>query len=94
MASTAADFGERRGGEGEGEAEGEETVRCFRNALLLKDGAFVKDDLWVRNGKVIDPRDRFFDERKAVSIGREGCGRARGRQQRREEKRREKKAEC
>lgn len=45
-----------------------ETVRCFRNALLLKDGAFVKDDLWVRNGKVIDPRDRFFYERKAVSI--------------------------
>ena len=47
-----------------------DVVRCFRNALLVKDGAFVKDDLWVRNGKVIDPRDRFFDERKPVSAGR------------------------
>ncbi|XP_055709162.1 N-acetylglucosamine-6-phosphate deacetylase [Phlebotomus papatasi] len=34
----------------------------FRNCRLLRNHTIIKDDLWVRNGKIIDPMGVFFDE--------------------------------
>lgn len=34
----------------------------FKNCQLLRDHKIVTLDLWVRNGKIIDPEKIFFDE--------------------------------
>ena len=39
----------------EEEEEEEEKFVVFRNCLLLRNHAIVKEDLWVRRGKIIDP---------------------------------------
>lgn len=35
----------------------------FINCRLVRDHKLIVDDLWVRNGKIIDPEKIFFDER-------------------------------
>lgn len=36
----------------------------FTNCRLVRDGRIVQDDdLWVRNGKIVDPEKVFFDEK-------------------------------
>ncbi|XP_068158282.1 N-acetylglucosamine-6-phosphate deacetylase [Drosophila tropicalis] len=35
----------------------------FINCRLIRDHQLIKDDLWVRNGKIINPEPVFFDER-------------------------------
>lgn len=35
----------------------------FRNCSLLRNGAIVKEDLWVRDGKIVNPEEVFFDEK-------------------------------
>ena len=37
------------------EEEEEEEIVVFRNCRLLRNHAIVKEDLWVRRGKIIDP---------------------------------------
>ena len=39
-------------------------ITQFYNCYLLRDHKIVKDDFWVRNGKIINPEKVFFDERK------------------------------
>ena len=39
------------------EEEEEEKFVVFRNCLLLRNHAIVKEDLWVRRGKIIDPSE-------------------------------------
>ena len=33
----------------------------FTNCRVFLDGAFKTEDLWVRDGRVIDPRSRFYE---------------------------------
>jgi len=34
----------------------------FINCRLVRDHRLIQDDLWVRNGKIINPEPVFFDE--------------------------------
>ncbi|KAJ1350005.1 hypothetical protein KIN20_005701 [Parelaphostrongylus tenuis] len=40
----------------------------FVNAKVLKDGKLVSDDVWVRDGKIIDGLSVFYDERRRADI--------------------------
>ena len=40
----------------------------FRNCSVLRNHKIYTDDLWVRDGKIIDPEKTFFDEQKAADI--------------------------
>lgn len=33
------------------------------NCNILRNGKIVKEDLWVRNGKIVDPEKIFYDEK-------------------------------
>ncbi|KAK7794100.1 hypothetical protein R5R35_005604 [Gryllus longicercus] len=44
----------------------------FTNCSLLRDGKIIREDLWVRDGKIVDPEKVFFDE-KVSSDGRIDC---------------------
>uniref|UniRef100_A0A336LUT2 N-acetylglucosamine-6-phosphate deacetylase n=1 Tax=Culicoides sonorensis TaxID=179676 RepID=A0A336LUT2_CULSO len=35
----------------------------FFNCRILRNSAIIKEDLWVRNGKIINPEKVFFDEK-------------------------------
>lgn len=35
----------------------------FINCRLIRDHKLIVDDLWVRNGKIINPEPIFFDEK-------------------------------
>lgn len=35
----------------------------FINCRLVREHKLIVDDLWVRNGKIINPEKIFFDER-------------------------------
>ncbi|XP_041359459.1 N-acetylglucosamine-6-phosphate deacetylase-like [Gigantopelta aegis] len=44
----------------------EKTKSClfqYRNCRLLRDHQLVTDDLWVRDGKIMDPEKLFFEEK-------------------------------
>ncbi|XP_078461156.1 N-acetylglucosamine-6-phosphate deacetylase isoform X2 [Lampetra planeri] len=38
-------------------------ITQFINCLLLKDHKLIRDDLWVRSGRILDPEKLFFDEK-------------------------------
>ena len=40
----------------------------FRNCCILRNHKIYRDDLWVRDGKIIDPEKVFFDERIPADI--------------------------
>lgn len=40
-----------------------ETLTQFKNCHLVRNHQIVSDDLWVRNGKIVDPEKVFFDEK-------------------------------
>ena len=35
----------------------------FRNCFILRDHQIIREDLWVRNGKIVNPERIFFDEK-------------------------------
>lgn len=35
----------------------------FYNCRILRNSAIIKEDLWIRNGTIINPEQIFFDER-------------------------------
>lgn len=35
----------------------------FTNCRILREHEIIKDDLWVRNGVIINPEELFFDEK-------------------------------
>ncbi len=43
-----------------------ETLTQFKNCHLVRNHEIVSDDLWVRNGKIVDPEKVFFDERNTA----------------------------
>lgn len=40
----------------------------FRNCRLLRDSEIITDDLWVRDGKIIDPRIIFWEEQVKADV--------------------------
>ncbi|XP_073252993.1 N-acetylglucosamine-6-phosphate deacetylase-like [Porites lutea] len=40
----------------------------FRNCRLLRDSEIITDDLWVRDGKIIDPRIIFWEEQIKADV--------------------------
>jgi N-acetylglucosamine-6-phosphate deacetylase len=40
----------------------------FVNCRLLKDNELVRDDLWIRNGVILNPRVVFFDEKTQADV--------------------------
>lgn len=40
----------------------------YKNCLVLRGGALERDDLWVRNGVIIDPMQLFFKEAIAADL--------------------------
>jgi len=40
----------------------------FCNCTMLRHHEIIQDDLWVRNGKILDPEKVFFDERIQADV--------------------------
>lgn len=40
----------------------------FKNCRILRDHKVIREDLWVRSGKIIDPEKVFFDEKKQAHL--------------------------
>ena len=40
-------------------------VTKFMNCFILRDHRIQKEDLYVRNGKVLNPEPFFYDEKKS-----------------------------
>ena len=40
----------------------------FRDCFILRDHELVKDDLWIRDGKIINPEKLFFVENEYADI--------------------------
>ena len=40
----------------------------FKNCRVLRDHEIVTDDLWVREGKIVDPRKLFWEEKSEADI--------------------------
>lgn len=45
----------------------------FHECRILRDHKIIKEDLWVRNGKIIDPEKIFFDEQSRADVVRAKC---------------------
>ncbi|XP_060028565.1 N-acetylglucosamine-6-phosphate deacetylase isoform X2 [Erinaceus europaeus] len=58
-----------RGGQGTAGAR----VLRFTNCRILRGGALLREDLWVRGGRVLDPEKLFFEERRVADELRD-CG--------------------
>ncbi|XP_030780546.1 N-acetylglucosamine-6-phosphate deacetylase [Rhinopithecus roxellana] len=58
-----------RGGQGAAEAR----VLQFTNCRILRGGKLLREDLWVRGGRILDPEKLFFEERR-VADERRDCG--------------------
>jgi len=43
-------------------------VYKFFNCRVLRDGHIVKDDLWIRDGKIVDPREVFWMEKTEADV--------------------------
>lgn len=39
----------------------------FFNCRILRNSAIIPEDLWVRNGKIINPEKIFFDEQNQAN---------------------------
>ncbi|XP_058062187.1 N-acetylglucosamine-6-phosphate deacetylase [Anopheles bellator] len=48
--------------------EQDNTLTQFRNCRVLRSHQLVTDDLWVRDGKIVDPEKVFFDEKRAAHV--------------------------
>ncbi|XP_061256880.1 N-acetylglucosamine-6-phosphate deacetylase isoform X1 [Bos mutus] len=58
-----------RGGQGAARAP----VIQFTNCRILRGGALLREDLWVRGGRILDPEKLFFEERRVADEQRD-CG--------------------
>jgi len=45
----------------------------FHNCYILRNGKVIREDLWTRNGKIINPEPLFFDEKNYADV-RINCG--------------------
>uniref|UniRef100_A0A8C4LE88 Amidohydrolase domain containing 2 n=1 Tax=Equus asinus TaxID=9793 RepID=A0A8C4LE88_EQUAS len=58
-----------RGGQGAARAP----VLQFTNCRILRGRALLREDLWVREGRILDPEKLFFEERRVADEQRD-CG--------------------
>jgi N-acetylglucosamine-6-phosphate deacetylase len=40
----------------------------FKNCRILRDHKIIREDLWVRDGKIINPEKVFFDEQRQAHL--------------------------
>ena len=40
----------------------------FKNCRILRNHKIIREDLWVRNGKIINPEKIFFDEKRQAHV--------------------------
>lgn len=45
-----------------------ECITQFCNCRILRDHTIAREDLWVRNGRILNPEKLFFDERAQAEI--------------------------
>ncbi|XP_012280038.1 N-acetylglucosamine-6-phosphate deacetylase [Orussus abietinus] len=45
-----------------------ETLKQFHNCQILRHGKIVLEDLWVRNGRVVNPEKLFYDEKVMSNV--------------------------
>lgn len=43
-------------------------IKQFTDCRILRDHKIIKEDLWVRDGKILNPEKIFFDERKNADV--------------------------
>ena len=43
-------------------------ITQFRNCLILWDHQLIREDFWIRGGKIIDPEKLFYEEQKAADV--------------------------
>lgn len=48
-------------------------VLQFTNCRILRGGTLLREDLWVRGGRILDPEKLFFEERRVADEQRD-CG--------------------
>ncbi|XP_017760179.1 PREDICTED: N-acetylglucosamine-6-phosphate deacetylase [Eufriesea mexicana] len=48
--------------------ENEQILKQFYNCSILRDGQILNEDLWIRNGKIVDPEKIFYDEKIKPNI--------------------------
>ncbi|ERE67776.1 putative N-acetylglucosamine-6-phosphate deacetylase [Cricetulus griseus] len=48
-------------------------VRQFTNCRILRGGTLLREDLWVRGGRILDPEKLFFEERR-MADEQQDCG--------------------
>ena len=48
--------------------ESEPKLYQFKNCRLLRDNKLIDEDLWVRDGKIVDPRDVFWEEQVRADV--------------------------
>ena len=44
------------------------TLFRFHNCRILRDHEIVRDDLWVRDARIVNPERVFFDERRSADV--------------------------
>ena len=45
-----------------------DTIIRFTNVRLVKDGRISAQDLWIQNGKILNPEPVFYDQRKLADV--------------------------
>ncbi|GAB5583179.1 N-acetylglucosamine-6-phosphate deacetylase isoform X2 [Prionailurus iriomotensis] len=55
------------------QGEGRAPVLQFTNCRILRGRALLREDLWVRGGRILDPEKLFFEERRMADEQRD-CG--------------------
>lgn len=48
-------------------------LKQFHNCQILRDGKIMREDLWVRNGKFVNPEKLFYDEKVTPDIKIDCC---------------------
>lgn len=43
-------------------------IKQFINCRILREHKIIKEDLWVRNGIILNPENIFFDEKKKANV--------------------------
>ena len=46
----------------------EDTVTQFFNCFILRNHQILKEDLFIRNGKILNPESLFYDERRQAEL--------------------------
>lgn len=53
---------------GMGPRNDDNSLYQYRNCRIIKNGQLLKEDLWVRNGKIMNPEFLFFVEKVKADV--------------------------